>query len=99
MGFVIYSVIPYMIWLGIGVFIYKNNLKKGKDTFQVNQLGNVIFSSISLASFSSNADFTKGMIVTMIGLHAVLYLIYFYTCLYIRWERKMFDVNEVGGKD
>lgn len=84
MGFVIYSVIPYMIWLGIDVFRYNKNFKKGKDTFQINQLGNVMVYSGILASFSSNVDFSKDMIVTMIGFHAVLYVVYWVTCLFVR---------------
>ena len=84
MAIVIYSVILYMIWLVIDVFRYNKSLKKGKDTFQINQLLNVMFSSGNLASWSTNADFSKQMIATMIGLHAVIYAIYWVTCLFVR---------------
>lgn len=84
MALVIYSVIPYMIWLGIDFFRYNKNLKKGKDTFQINQIGNVMFSSANLAGFSGNFDFSKDMIITMIGLYAVLYVVYWFACLFVR---------------
>ena len=84
MGFVIYSIIPYVIWLGIDVFRYNKNFKKGKDTFQINQLANVGVASGSLAAFSSNIDFTKNMTATMIGLYAMVYAVYWVVCLFIR---------------
>lgn len=84
MGFVIYAVISYMIWLGIDVFRYNKNLKKGKDTFQTNQLMNVMVSNGGLATYSTNVDFSKDMIATMIGLYAVIYIVYWVTCLYVR---------------
>lgn len=84
MAIVIYSVIPYMIWLGIDIFRYNKNLKKGKDTFQINQLVNVMFSSGSLAFYSKNVDFSKDMIANMIGLNAVIYVIYWVICLFVR---------------
>lgn len=84
MGLVIYSVIPYMIWLAIDVFRYNKNFKKGNDTFQANQLGNVIFASANLAGWSNNRDFSKDMIVYMIGFYSIVYVVYWVTCLFVR---------------
>lgn len=84
MSFVFYSVIPYIIWLGIDIFRYNKNFKKGKDTFQSNQLVNIMFASGGLATFSTNVDFTKEMTATMIGLYAIAYAIYWVICLFIR---------------
>ncbi|MBZ9606708.1 hypothetical protein G9F73_002500 [Clostridium estertheticum] len=84
MGILIYSAIPYMIWLGTDVFRYNKNLKKGKDTFQINQLVNVMFSSGGLGFYSTNVDFSKDMIATLIGLYAVIYTVYWVICLFVR---------------
>lgn len=84
MGLVIYSVIPYMIWLGIDVFRYNKNLKKGKDTFQISQALNVVFSSADLACWSVNVDVSKNMIATMIGFNAIIYVVYWFACFFVR---------------
>jgi len=84
MVIVIYSLITYMIWLGIDVFRYNKNFKKGKDTFQINQLINVMVSSGSLAFWSTNNNFSKEMIATMIGLNALIYAVYWVICMFVR---------------
>lgn len=43
-----------------------------------------MFSSANLAGFSRNSDFSKDMIATMIGLYAVIYVVYWFTCLFVR---------------
>jgi hypothetical protein len=96
MGLVIISVISYMIWLGIDLYRYNKNLKKGKDTFQINQLVNVMVCNGSLASFSTNVDLSKNMIATMIGLYAVVYAVYWVTCLFVRrkYTANNWDINK-----
>lgn len=37
-----------------------------------------------LATYSTNVDFSKDMISTMIGFYAVIYVVYWVICLYVR---------------
>lgn len=84
MGLVLYSVIPYSIWLIISIFNYNKEYKKGKDTFQVSQLINIMFYSGGLAFHTTNVDFTRDMLATLIGMYAILYSIYWVICLFIK---------------
>ncbi len=84
MELIIYTCIPYMIWLGIDVFRYNKNLKKGRDIYQINQMVNIAVLCGILASFSGNFEVTKNMIITTIGVYGLIYTIYWAICLILK---------------
>lgn len=84
MELLIYSLIPYIIWLMISTFNYRKEYKKGKDIFQVSQLINIMVYSGGLAFYSTNQDFDRNMLATIIGSYTILYSFYWIICLFIK---------------
>lgn len=76
--------VPYIMFLLIEIFEYNRQMKKGKDVFQSVQLINVAFLCGMFAYDSNSTLLTRREMSIVIGLHAVLYSIYWVIFLLIK---------------
>lgn len=81
---ILFCLLPYILFLVIETFEYNRQMKKGKDVFQPFQLINVAFLCGMFAYDSSGTLLTRREVSIVIGLHAVLYSVYWVVCLFIK---------------
>lgn len=93
---ILFCLLPYILFLVIETFEYNRQMKKGKDVFQPFQLINVAFLCGMFAYDSSGTLLTRREVSIVIGLHAVLYSVYWVVCLFIKrkYEVKMKKSNK-----
>ena len=81
---ILICLVPYIIFFIIEIFEYNRQMKKGKDVFQSVQLINVAFLCGMFAYDSNGTALTRREMSIVIGLHAVLYSVYWVVFLFIK---------------